>query len=110
MGHFTLLKQKVKGAPISPLNGNSEEGNYSTLHTSNVSTGPSGTSRHLSNNDLDEYASPCVATDLWKMFFRIFGLKWVVPETIKEALMNWSMRRVDETIKRIWLMIPAAIF
>ncbi|WMV32996.1 hypothetical protein MTR67_026381 [Solanum verrucosum] len=39
-----------------------------------------------------------------------FLLKWVMPQTLKEAHWNRSLWRVDKAIKRIWRMIPAAIF
>ncbi|XP_019233213.1 PREDICTED: DNA topoisomerase 3-alpha-like [Nicotiana attenuata] len=51
-----------------------------------------------------------VATDLWNMFFCLFGLNWVMPSYIREAYTSWSLWEVDKAIKEIWLMIPAVIF
>lgn len=51
-----------------------------------------------------------VAEDIWYMFLTLFGLKWVMPNTIREVFESWSRWKVDSTIKNIWKMIPAAIF
>ena len=51
-----------------------------------------------------------VATNLWNMFYCLSGLKWVMPQNLRDAQMSWSLWRVDKTIKKIWLMISAAIF
>ncbi|KAL3374552.1 hypothetical protein AABB24_006171 [Solanum stoloniferum] len=51
-----------------------------------------------------------IAADLWSMFLALFGLKWVMPQNIRDVLISWSCWKVDSTIKRIWKMIPAGIF
>jgi len=50
------------------------------------------------------------AFGLWSLFFSIFGLNWVMPQNLREAYVSWSHWKVDKTIKKTWLMMPAAIF
>ncbi|XP_059289469.1 uncharacterized protein LOC132042988 [Lycium ferocissimum] len=51
-----------------------------------------------------------VTAAVWHFFFSLFGLSWVMPSSIKDAFESWILWRVDKSIKRIWRMIPAAIF
>lgn len=51
-----------------------------------------------------------VAPDIWSMLYRSFGLSWVMPQNLRQAQLSWSLWIVDKAIKKIWLMIPAAIF
>ena len=51
-----------------------------------------------------------MTANLWSMFLDLFGLKWVMPQNIRDAVISWGCWKVDSTIKRIWKMIPAAIF
>ncbi|XP_019261132.1 PREDICTED: uncharacterized protein LOC109239081 isoform X2 [Nicotiana attenuata] len=48
--------------------------------------------------------------DLWSMFISLFGLRWVMPHNIRDAFEPWSYWKVDSTIRKVWKMIPAAIF
>lgn len=47
-----------------------------------------------------------IVTDIWGMFFSIFGRNWVMPQSIKEAYECWSKSKVDKSIT----LIPACIF
>lgn len=49
-----------------------------------------------------------VANDIWNMFYSTFGLKWVMPQNLKEAVESWSSWKVDKAIRKT--MIPASIF
>nr|XP_018624635.1 uncharacterized protein LOC104091156 [Nicotiana tomentosiformis] len=51
-----------------------------------------------------------VAKELWNMFCSLFGIQWVMPQHVGEAYASWSLWRVEKTIKKIWVMIPAVIF
>lgn len=51
-----------------------------------------------------------VGAAVWNMFFAIFGLTWVMPNTIKDAYVSWCQWRVGKSIKKIWSMVPASIF
>lgn len=51
-----------------------------------------------------------VASEIWNMFFCLFGLKWTMPLSVKDACESWSIWRVDKAIKKIWIMIPGCIF
>lgn len=42
-----------------------------------------------------------IVTDIWGMFFSIFGLKWVIPQSIKEAYECWSKWKVDKSIRTL---------
>lgn len=46
-----------------------------------------------------------VAADIWSMFLSIFGLSWVMPNTIKEAYESWCSWRVGNPSKT-WCMVP----
>ncbi|XP_019234325.1 PREDICTED: uncharacterized protein LOC109214820 [Nicotiana attenuata] len=51
-----------------------------------------------------------VVYDIWCMFYSIFGLSWVMPQSTKEAVEVWSSLKAGKSIKKIWNMIPACIF
>ncbi|CAN4128024.1 unnamed protein product [Withania somnifera] len=51
-----------------------------------------------------------VASDLWSLFMCISGLKWVTPQSAREAYLSSCSRRVDKSFKYIWRMIPVCIF
>ncbi|WMV59067.1 hypothetical protein MTR67_052452 [Solanum verrucosum] len=61
-----------------------------------------------SHNHLYRHCS--VSTDLWSMFITLFELNWVMPQSIKDGFESWCCWKVDSTIKKIWKMIPVAIF
>lgn len=50
-----------------------------------------------------------ITAELWNMFYSLFGLSWVMPNSIKEAFESWCCWKVDNTIKQTWKMIPAVI-
>ncbi|WMV29386.1 hypothetical protein MTR67_022771, partial [Solanum verrucosum] len=41
------------------------------------------------------------ASDLWNMFCCFFGLSWVMPFSVRDALERWSSRDVDKAIKTL---------
>ncbi|KAG5630744.1 hypothetical protein H5410_002461 [Solanum commersonii] len=49
---------------------------------------------------------------LWSMFLGLIGRKWIMPQNIdyQGCIDKLELQKVDSTIKRIWKMIPAAIF
>ncbi|KAG5630717.1 hypothetical protein H5410_002434 [Solanum commersonii] len=49
---------------------------------------------------------------LWSMFLGLIGNKWVLPQNIEYqgCIDKLELLEVESTIKRIWKMIPAAIF
>nr|XP_033510409.1 uncharacterized protein LOC104090014 isoform X2 [Nicotiana tomentosiformis] len=51
-----------------------------------------------------------VAKEIWNFFYTIFGLKWVMPQSTKQAFESWYFWRVGKSIRKIWKMVPAAIF
>ncbi|CAN4096893.1 unnamed protein product [Withania somnifera] len=44
------------------------------------------------------------------MFLTVFGLKWVMSESIKDDLVSWSSWKVGKSTRKVWKMIPACIF
>ncbi|WMV20238.1 hypothetical protein MTR67_013623, partial [Solanum verrucosum] len=51
-----------------------------------------------------------VTTEAWNFFLTAFGLKWVMPQIVKQAYESWYFWRVDKIIRKIWGMVPAVIF
>lgn len=43
-----------------------------------------------------------VASDMWCMFLSIFGLSWVMPQSIREVYECWSGWKVDRVIRKVW--------
>ncbi|WMV44030.1 hypothetical protein MTR67_037415 [Solanum verrucosum] len=39
-----------------------------------------------------------------------FDQKWVMPSSIKDALVCWSSWKVGKPIREVWKMIPSCIF
>jgi len=50
------------------------------------------------------------ASDLWNMFCCFFGLSWVMPFSVRDALESWSSRDVEKATKCMSMMIPGVIF
>ena len=51
-----------------------------------------------------------VATGICNMFISVFGLKWVVPSSVKDALVSWSSWKVIKPVRKVWKMILLAFF
>ena len=51
-----------------------------------------------------------VARALWDIIFGLLDIKWVFPETVKEALTSWRGSFVGKKRKQIWKSIPLCIF
>ena len=51
-----------------------------------------------------------VVRTLWEIAFALFGVQWVLPERVKEALFCWQGSFVGKKRKKIWKSIPLCIF
>ena len=51
-----------------------------------------------------------VVRALWEIAFALFGVQWVSPEKVKEALFCWRGPFVGKKRKKIWKSIPLCIF
>ena len=51
-----------------------------------------------------------VVRTLWDITFALFGVQWVFPEKVKEALFCWWGPFVGKKRKKIWKSIPLCIF
>ncbi|WMV11633.1 hypothetical protein MTR67_005018 [Solanum verrucosum] len=49
-----------------------------------------------------------VANWLWRVALKMFGMQWVMPDIVKEALQSWS-HRTGKRIPRAWRVAPLAI-
>ncbi|KAL6339823.1 hypothetical protein AAG906_034911 [Vitis piasezkii] len=47
---------------------------------------------------------------LWEIVFVLFGIQWVLPETVKDMLFSWRGSFVGKKRKKIWTSIPLCIF
>ncbi|RVX20164.1 hypothetical protein CK203_004515 [Vitis vinifera] len=53
----------------------------------------------------------CIVTRaLWDIIFGLLDMKWVLPESVKEALTSWRGSFVGKKRKQIWKFIPLCIF
>ena len=53
----------------------------------------------------------CIVTRILRdIIFGLIGIKWVLPETVKEALISWRGSFVGKKRKKIWKSIPLCIF
>ena len=51
-----------------------------------------------------------VVRALWEITFALFGVQWVFPEKVKEALFCWRGPFVGKKRKKIWKSISLCIF
>ena len=51
-----------------------------------------------------------IVSSLWEIIFPLFGLSWVFPKTIKDALLNWKGSFVGKKRSKVWKSIPVCIF
>ena len=51
-----------------------------------------------------------VVSSLWEIIFSLIGVYWVLPKTIKEALLNWTGSFVAKKREKIWKSIPLCNF
>ena len=47
---------------------------------------------------------------LWELFLAIFGVNWVFPFLVKEALLSWHGSFVGKHRKKAWMTAPLCIF
>lgn len=51
-----------------------------------------------------------VARNLWILTFNLFGIHWVLPSSTHDLLASWWIKTVNKDIKKIWKMVPHALF
>jgi hypothetical protein len=63
----------------------------------------------MEGESVDHLLLHCAATrDLWNAFFAQFGLCWVMPRSVKEALASWwTAGRTRSAV--VWKMVPHCI-
>lgn len=42
------------------------------------------------------------ASEILSMFISAFGITWVMPESIKDTVVSWSLWEVNSPISKIW--------
>jgi hypothetical protein len=50
-----------------------------------------------------------VASDLWNMFFHLFGVLWVMPKGVVDLLSGWNGPSGRSEVGKIWKMLPHCI-
>ncbi|RVW20626.1 Transposon TX1 uncharacterized 149 kDa protein [Vitis vinifera] len=51
-----------------------------------------------------------LARSLWSLLFSLFGVSWVLPSSIREALLGWLGPCVGKERKKVWLSAPLCFF
>jgi hypothetical protein len=60
-----------------------------------------------SGESLDHLFLHCsVAMDLWSLVFGMFGVQWVMPQTVLDLFCSWLGNRRRHNSILIWKMIP----
>ena len=47
---------------------------------------------------------------LWEIILAIFGIEWVSPFSIRQALLSWQGARVGKKRKKVWRAAPICLF
>ena len=47
--------------------------------------------------------------NLWAFIFTIFGVSWVLPCSIKEALAGWTGSLSRKSLKKVWMTTPLCL-
>ena len=50
-----------------------------------------------------------LARSLWNLF-SLFGVSWVLPSSVREALLGWLGSCVGKKRKKVWLSTPLCLF
>ena len=48
--------------------------------------------------------------NLWAFIFTIFGFSWVLPGSVKDALVGWKGPPSRKSLKRVWMAAPLCLF
>ena len=51
-----------------------------------------------------------IVNSLWEIIFSLFGLSWVFPKTIKEAILSRKGYFVGKKNSKVWKSVPVCIF
>ena len=51
-----------------------------------------------------------LARSLWSLLFSLFGVSWVLPSSIREALLGWVGPCVGKERKKVWRSAPLCLF
>jgi hypothetical protein len=60
-----------------------------------------------SGESIDHLLLYCdVARDLWSVIFSLFGVLWMIPETVLNMLACWRGRRENQSVLLVWRIAP----
>ncbi|RVW56571.1 hypothetical protein CK203_086726 [Vitis vinifera] len=48
--------------------------------------------------------------DLWNLLFSSFGVVWVLPESVRNLLLEWKMKGMGKKRNVVWKMAPICLF
>ena len=51
-----------------------------------------------------------LARSLWGLLFSLFEVSWVLPSSIREALLGWFRPCVEKERKKVWFSAPLCLF
>ena len=51
-----------------------------------------------------------LAISLWSLLFSLFGVSWVLPSSVREALLGWFGPCVGKERKKVWFSAPLCLF
>jgi hypothetical protein len=64
----------------------------------------------ISGESIDYLFLHCmVATELWSTILQLFGVVWVMPQSVKDMLGSWRGQKGDRTLILIWQMAPLCL-
>ena len=65
----------------------------------------------LEEETIDHILLHCVlARSLWNLLVSLFGVSWVLPYSVKEALLGWFGPCVGKERKKVWFLAPLCLF
>ena len=48
--------------------------------------------------------------DLWNFLFSSFGVMWVLPDSVRNLLLEWKMKGMGKKRSVVWKMAPICLF
>ncbi|RVW25082.1 Syntaxin-22 [Vitis vinifera] len=48
--------------------------------------------------------------DLWNLLFSSFGVVWVLPDSVRNLLLEWKMKGMGKKRSVVWKMVPICLF
>jgi hypothetical protein len=51
-----------------------------------------------------------IARELWNMVFVLFGVQWVMPETVLDLFSSWQGSCGSRRTKMVWRVVPHCVF